>query len=70
MIFLAALLHERGVRQTRRNWGPAAAPQHREYLTEEELMGHLREQGIDQVEMVKSATIEGDGRIFVVEVSK
>jgi uncharacterized membrane protein YcaP (DUF421 family) len=42
----------------------------REYLTEEELMGHLREQGIDQVEMVKSATIEGDGRIFVVEVSK
>lgn len=42
----------------------------REYLTEEELLSHLREEGIDQVEKVKSARIEGDGRISVVQTGK
>lgn len=42
----------------------------REYLTEEELMGHLREQGIDRLEDVKLACIEGDGRISVVQALK
>jgi uncharacterized membrane protein YcaP (DUF421 family) len=38
----------------------------KEYLTEEELMSHLRAEGIDSLQDVKSATIEGDGRISVV----
>jgi uncharacterized membrane protein YcaP (DUF421 family) len=38
----------------------------REFLTEEELMGHLREEGIEDVAQVKSAHIEGDGKISVV----
>lgn len=38
----------------------------REYLTEEELMSHLRTEGVDRVEEVKSACIESDGRISVV----
>jgi uncharacterized membrane protein YcaP (DUF421 family) len=42
----------------------------REYLTEDELMSHLREQGIDRVERVKLACVEGDGRISVVQAGK
>jgi len=38
----------------------------REYLTEEELMGHLRMEGVDSLDDVKSARVEGDGRISVV----
>lgn len=38
----------------------------REFLTEEELMSHLRQNGIDDVGDVKSATVEGEGRISVV----
>lgn len=38
----------------------------REYLTEEELIGHLRIEGIDRLDLVKSAYIESDGRISVV----
>jgi uncharacterized membrane protein YcaP (DUF421 family) len=42
----------------------------RDYLTEEELMSHLRQRGIEAVDRVKSATIEGDGRISVVQAGK
>jgi uncharacterized membrane protein YcaP (DUF421 family) len=42
----------------------------REYLTEEELMSHLRMEGIDTLEDVKSATIEGDGRLSVIPVKR
>lgn len=41
----------------------------REYLTEEELMGHLRLEGIDAIANVRSARIEGDGRISVLEIA-
>lgn len=37
----------------------------REYITEEELMDHLRKKGIDRVEDIKSAYIEGDGQISI-----
>lgn len=40
----------------------------REYLTEDELMSHLRMEGIEGLESVKSACIESDGRISVVQV--
>lgn len=38
----------------------------REFLTEEELISHLREQGIDDVRNVKMAHIEGEGKITAV----
>lgn len=38
-----------------------------ELITEEELLGQLREQGLDDVEKVKEAYIESDGRISVVQ---
>ena len=38
----------------------------REFLTEEELMSRLREEGISDVKAVKSAHIEGNGKISVV----
>lgn len=38
----------------------------REYLTEEELIDHLRIEGIDDIQEVKSAHVEGDGKISVV----
>ena len=38
----------------------------REYLTESELISHLRKEGVDEVREVKSACIESDGRISVV----
>jgi uncharacterized membrane protein YcaP (DUF421 family) len=38
----------------------------REFLTEEELMSRLREDGISDVKEVKSAHIEGNGKISVV----
>ena len=38
----------------------------REFLTDEELMSHLREQGIDRFEDVKSAFVEGEGKITAV----
>lgn len=37
-----------------------------EMITEEELMGHLREQGVESVEEVKESYLEGDGHISVV----
>ena len=39
----------------------------RELVTEEELMGQLRQQGIDKLSKVKKAYIESDGRISVIE---
>src|SRR5690554_3021626 len=38
----------------------------REYLTQEELMDHLRLEGIEEIGEVKSAYVEGDGKISVV----
>jgi uncharacterized membrane protein YcaP (DUF421 family) len=37
-----------------------------EMITEAELMGHLREHGIESIEEVKKAYLEGDGRISVI----
>ena len=37
-----------------------------EMITEEELMGQLREQGIESVEEVKKSYMEGDGHISVI----
>ena len=39
----------------------------KELLTEEELMSHLRQQGIERVSEVKRAYIEGDGRISFIK---
>lgn len=38
-----------------------------ELITKDELMSQLREQGIDDIKKVKSAHMEGDGRISVVQ---
>ncbi|WP_176736363.1 DUF421 domain-containing protein [Oligoflexus tunisiensis] len=38
----------------------------REFLTEDELMEHLRLQGIDDLKEVKAAYVEGEGQITVV----
>jgi uncharacterized membrane protein YcaP (DUF421 family) len=42
----------------------------REYLTEAELMSHLREEGIEKLEDVKCAMVESDGRISVIPARK
>lgn len=42
----------------------------REYLTEEELMEHLRKEGIDNLNDVKAAYVEGEGHITVVPKKK
>lgn len=39
----------------------------RELITEAELMGQLREQGLDDLSKVKAAYIESDGRISVIQ---
>jgi uncharacterized membrane protein YcaP (DUF421 family) len=38
----------------------------REMITEDELMGNLREHGVERIEEVKKAYLEGDGRISVI----
>ena len=38
----------------------------REFITEEELMSHLREYGIDDLAEVKTAYVEGEGKITAV----
>lgn len=38
----------------------------REYLTEEELMDHVRQQGIEEINDVKAAYVEGEGKITVI----
>ena len=40
----------------------------KELITEEELMSQLRQQGVDRLEEVKEAYIEGDGNISVITV--
>ncbi len=42
----------------------------RELITREELISQLREQGVESVEDVREAYMEGDGRISVVERDK
>jgi uncharacterized membrane protein YcaP (DUF421 family) len=43
----------------------------REYLTEEELLSHLREQGIDDFKQVRKAFVEPEGKVtFVIKDSK
>lgn len=39
----------------------------REMITEDELMGQLRQQGVENVEAVKRSFLEADGRISVVK---
>ena len=39
----------------------------KELVTEDEMMSHLREQGVEEVSQVKAAYIEGDGRISVIK---
>lgn len=38
----------------------------KEFITKDELMGQLREQGLEDIERVKSAYLEGDGNISVI----
>ena len=38
----------------------------REFLTEEELMDHLRQQGIEELKDVKEAYVESEGKITVI----
>jgi uncharacterized membrane protein YcaP (DUF421 family) len=38
----------------------------KEFLTEDELMGQLREEGVEDLSSVKAAHIEGDGNISVI----
>lgn len=38
----------------------------REFISREELMSQLREQGIDDISAVKSAYVEGDGKISII----
>jgi uncharacterized membrane protein YcaP (DUF421 family) len=42
----------------------------RELITVDELMSHLREQGVKDLKEVKTASMEGDGRISVVTRKK
>jgi uncharacterized membrane protein YcaP (DUF421 family) len=42
----------------------------RELITVDELMSHLREQGVKDLKEVKTAAMEGDGRISVVKHEK
>lgn len=39
----------------------------RELITEEELMSQLRQQGVEDLAMVRTACMEGDGRISVIK---
>jgi uncharacterized membrane protein YcaP (DUF421 family) len=42
----------------------------KEFLTKEELMAHLREEGVEEVSMVKTAYLEVDGNISVITRSE
>lgn len=42
----------------------------REALTEEELLGNLRLNGVDEISKVKLGHVESDGRLSVIEVRK
>jgi uncharacterized membrane protein YcaP (DUF421 family) len=38
----------------------------REFLTEEELMNHLRQQGVEEIKHVKAAYVESEGKFTVI----
>ena len=42
----------------------------KEMLTRDELMGQLREEGVEDLAAVKVARLEGDGRLSVIKVQK
>jgi uncharacterized membrane protein YcaP (DUF421 family) len=42
----------------------------KEQISEEEFLGQLREQGVDDISEVKAAYMEGDGQITVIEKKK
>ena len=48
-----------------RNGKVNAAAMHHEMLTDEELMGQLRQNGVDNIATVRVARLEGDGRLSV-----
>lgn len=50
-----------------RNGNVRAANMHREMMTRNELMGQLREHGIDDIRKVKCARMEPDGKLSVVK---
>lgn len=39
-----------------------------EWITKDDLMSHLREQGIEKISQVKNACLEGDGKISVIKM--
>lgn len=41
----------------------------REYITEEELMSQLRQQGFDDLSRIRAVYMEGDGRFSVLQDS-
>jgi uncharacterized membrane protein YcaP (DUF421 family) len=53
-----------------RNGQMLARNMRRELITVDELMSHLREQGVTSLKQVKLASMEGDGRISVVTHEK
>jgi uncharacterized membrane protein YcaP (DUF421 family) len=42
----------------------------KELITQDELMGQLREQGVDSIEKVKEAFMESDGRISIIAMNE
>lgn len=42
----------------------------KEELSEEQLMSHLRQQGVEDLRLVSKAYVEGDGRISVIKASR
>jgi uncharacterized membrane protein YcaP (DUF421 family) len=42
----------------------------RERMSEEELLSHLRQRGVDDLQLVKDAYIEGDGQVSVITRSR
>ncbi len=52
------------------NGGKNAANLRREFITHDELLAHLRQQGFTDVEQVKLAMIEGNGKISFIAVNQ
>lgn len=53
-----------------RNGKPIAAHLRKEMISEDELRAQLREQEVDNIAVVKVATLEGDGRLSVIKHDK
>ena len=47
-----------------------SAAMRKEMISEDELNGQLREQGVEDVASVKLARLEGDGRLSVLKIKK